>query len=307
MSNSDVESVTSDRSLTEPTLNSIYDSKDLLDENNANNDVYNDLNEGIAKLTSNTERAIQQQKQENNSRYSLFSPAAAVPAIFKLAILGITGILFAKLSEQIHDNNLQLTAKVVYRPIELSAKLIRAVFFKSQLFKNSSSIDILDQYSSLIGFVWGIVLGLTQPVLDLLFPAAYNQRLFRFTTVRSSGIDFSAIVRATIVLLGISFGLRKVDWESSLQASIALAALNPCVWLLLDSTISGLVGGWAIAAVATSSVIVFDEANNINHLHNFFDFSGKNYDNLAVCLFTSSFFFCSLIIYGNLGRFLFKD
>ena len=282
--------------LTAPSLNAIYDSS-LLDENDATNDVYNGFDQDVAKMSSRTHvqisssRPLREKLKNKNLWMLLFG---------KICVLGLSGIAFVNISENIHDNHL-LTSNAASRPFALSCKVATEVF---------DSPEIPTTY---IAFAWGVVLGTAQPVLDLIFPDCFTTKLFHLNSEKSSSssiVAFSSIVRATIVPLGISFGLRNVDWESTLQASIAFSSLNICVWLLLDSTISGFIGCSSLAVLATASVVVFDDSNNVNDWKQVMDFQGLlagDQEFLALNMFTASFFFCLLIIYGKIGRFLFRE
>lgn len=249
--------------LTRPTLDSIYDSSELLNENDENNDVYSQFSEDLATSKS------------HSGHRSPSAPPSSLSVLLRLFLVGLSGILFAKVTEHMHDNNLQLTSHLVYKPFELTHNFSKRFFGR----------DIPKEF---VDFFFGIILGLIQPTLDLLFPKSFSLRIFTSSTKNHMIVDFNSIVRSTIALLGISFGLRKIDWESSLQSSLAFSFVNPCVWLLLDSTISGFIGCSLTALLY--SLIVFKESTN---------------DYLVEFLFIASYFFISLLIYGKIGRFLF--
>lgn len=288
--NSSKDSQSKDTMMTMSSLNSIFDSNSLMDENDKNNDVYVGLQSEIEKLRFASESAKKKYWKSKKSVSHL---------IGNLVILGISGVLFVKLSDNIRDNNKNFTSEIILRPFAVTSKFISSVL-------DIHNSELLTTYT---GFIWGVVLGVFQPLLDVVSPECFTNKLFNFKSSKSENtIEFSTIIRSTIVLLGISFGLRHVDWESTSQASLAFSFLNPCVWLLLDSTIAGFISCTIFAFVATTLVLVFDRSEHMNDLSQILDYHKllTDKDQLASMLFIASFFFCSLIIYGKLGRFLFS-
>lgn len=230
--------------LTSPTLNSIYE-EDLLKEG-PDNDLYLDLDADI---------------QHAPKVAAPLSPTPLPLTLLKLVLLGAAGVVAGTVSQHVW---------LAATPLDF----VDAVVLK---------LAGTPVPWAVVCFAAGIALSFAQPVVDRALPPAFSRKLFRFA--RSPGTasplaEALLVVRAAMVLLGILYGLRAVPWQSELQALVAFVLLDPCVWLLLDSTLSGL---FACAGLAV--VVAWDSE-------------------LAAGLSRGSFFFCLLIVFGKLGRVL---
>ncbi|KAH3676033.1 hypothetical protein WICMUC_002329 [Wickerhamomyces mucosus] len=201
--------------------------------------------------------------------------------IFKnFVILGNTGILFNKLSEQIHDNHI-LHKNLLNIPLTLTGQILK----------------YLNVPDLVIFALQGIVFGSILPLLDYLIFQNYEnvKRKKSFNDVYSPG----SIIRSLIAFLGVAFAVRKIEWNSSIQASFAWTLLNPCLWLLLDSTISGFLTSLIGAIVASAILVLFGQDSlPLDWFH--------DYEMLAILLWLSNFFFFGLIIFGKIGRYLYQ-
>ncbi|OBA21572.1 hypothetical protein METBIDRAFT_32073 [Metschnikowia bicuspidata var. bicuspidata NRRL YB-4993] len=105
----------------------------------------------------------------------------------------------------------------------------------------------------------------------------------------------SDLVRSLIAFLGISYAIRNMQWKSSLQMALTWSLLNPGLWLILDGTLNGFMG--SIAVAFGGSAVIYAQSGS--------QFTGDSESLFSIFLFIASFFFCGVIIFGKLGRFLF--
>lgn len=142
----------------------------------------------------------------------------------------------------------------------------------------------------------GFLLSFTLPTLDTIMPLAWTKRLLSSSPdpYKRSNIT-NDIFRSLIAFLGISYAIRHIEWQSPLQMAMAWSLINPALWLLLDGTINGFIASSAVAFGGSGLVYLKNGADQL----------GNQDDILTVFLFIASFFFCGVIIFGKLGRFLF--
>ncbi|RPA78606.1 hypothetical protein BJ508DRAFT_416474 [Ascobolus immersus RN42] len=155
----------------------------------------------------------------------------------------------------------------------------------------------------------GIALGLALPALDRVLKSATKKGNGKS---EDSG-EWNVIVRSIGAFIGIAFAIRKLSWESALQASLTLALVNPFLWYLVDRTRPGF---WFAAGIAVfGTVIVQNTAPNSIQLPQTLastvngDVVFGNWTNEGVALATwiASVLFCSSVTFGNVGRlFAFK-
>lgn len=156
------------------------------------------------------------------------------------------------------------------------------------------NLGAVDQFLLLV--LEGLLLSFIVPVLDNLLPKGCSKRLLSSNPDPYHRANLTNdIIRSLIAFLGISYGIRHIEWESSLQMATAWSLINPCLWLLLDGTISGFVAS-AVVALVGSAVIYGQSGVN---------FTGDVRSLVTIFMFIASFFFCGVIIFGKLGRFLF--
>lgn len=87
-------------------------------------------------------------------------------------------------------------------------------------------------------------------------------------------------------MLGVAFGIRKIEWSSSLQASGAWFLLNIVLWMFFDGTPSMLLGCLGIGTIA--SVTSYRDVTEFSQMLYFMDF-----------------YFLGLLLFGKLGRYLY--
>ncbi|ODV97147.1 hypothetical protein PACTADRAFT_74709 [Pachysolen tannophilus NRRL Y-2460] len=110
--------------------------------------------------------------------------------------------------------------------------------------------------------------------------------------------NYETILRSTVAVIGISYGLKKIEWESSLQASISWSLLNPCLWLLLDGTWYGFLSNSFVSCTMMVLGLVFGDTNK--NLVDLFDL-----EELSKILWLGSFSFIGMLIFSKVGRYLF--
>ncbi len=287
--NSSIKRTESEVNLTTPALYSFFDESDISnDENiNVNSELISQLDFITgAPIKSNPERKKGKSfsfPQTHHQGQNPISSPLSIKKIFKLvgfyisrfAILFLVGIAYTAFANNIHDNHF-LTPQFLTHPLTLSS------------------------YSTLSLPIWlfagleGIVLGSLLPIFDYLI----GQQFTTSNLDGKAGNDFSSILRASCAFLGIGYGIRKIDWTSSIQAALSWALLNPCLWFIIDGTFSGLVFCGVISSAFTFFIGQIDREN----------FTLLNGEEIwVVYVWICSFFFCGLIIFGNLGRLLFKS
>lgn len=153
---------------------------------------------------------------------------------------------------------------------------------------------IADQFLALA--LEGLLLSFILPALDNIMPLVWTKRLLSSSPdpYRRSNLA-NDIIRSLIAFLGISYAIRHIEWQSSLQMAMAWSIINPALWLLLDGTINGFMASFVVAFGGSAIV----------YMKNGVDYLDDQESTFTTFLFIASFFFCGVIIFGKLGRYLF--
>lgn len=231
-------------------------------------------------------------------------PHLAVPVLVaKIATLAVAAFLYNSLTTHIHNQHIETLSG--FKPLLVTNKVL-ANFVTS--LKPSSLLRCLvpepvDAVVSLTAE--GMVMGLMHPFMDRVLPGPLTKRLLTSNPNRrrtAPAALFHDLMRLVVTFLGISYAVRKVEWSSSLQVLIVWLLLNPGLWLLLDGTISGFISSVVVAALACLGVYV----QSYDAIHSFLNSVLLDQEDFyAIWLWTGSFFFCGLILFGKLGRALF--
>lgn len=145
-------------------------------------------------------------------------------------------------------------------------------------------------------FLEGLALSSIVPVLDKLMPVWGTARVLSSNPDPKHRANLTSdIIRSLIAFLGISYAIRNIQWKSSLQMAMTWTLLNPGLWLILDGTLNGFVGSITVAMLG--SAVIYVQSGST--------FTGDSESLFSIFLFIASFFFCGVIIFGKLGRFLF--
>ncbi|KAL4906529.1 hypothetical protein BDW74DRAFT_133948 [Aspergillus multicolor] len=128
-------------------------------------------------------------------------------------------------------------------------------------------------------------------------------------------LSWSAVVRSVGAFVGIAFAMRRTPWESTTQASLTLALVNPVLWYLIDRTKTGFflsttlaIGGMGLLLGLKPDLIPANEssASAIPALNGTGAeaalVSGLTQESMAVRTWIASVLFCACVCFGNIGR-----
>ncbi|KAK9240411.1 insulin-induced protein-domain-containing protein [Lipomyces kononenkoae] len=141
--------------------------------------------------------------------------------------------------------------------------------------------------------VLGVFLGALLPFVDSISPAILGPK--KSSSTGSSMFAWNPIVRAVGIFIGVSYGIRRLPWTSTLQGAVVLAFLNPILWFALDTSANGFILSSLTAILGTG---VFAWA----YPSHFPDSTGWTEDYISVATWIASIFFCSSICFGTIGR-----
>lgn len=242
--------------LTKPTLYSIYD-EDIT--KSASNDLYNYLTTPSGASPSSENINIKEQLPHSHKRYD-----TGFRCILNSVILFVFGIAYHAVSLELYDNH-DLSGNITSQPLYIGAKVSKLI---------SGGIFPPWFTYGLEGIILGSILPLTDSYFDLK-PQLKKANLL-------------SIIKNVNVLLGVTYGIRKLEWSSSLQASGAWFLLNIILWLFFDGTLSML---FVCTLIASSS--------------SYLCYLMLHFDN-GVLLYIADFYFLGNLLFGQLGRYLFN-
>ncbi|KAI9818127.1 MAG: hypothetical protein M1827_000752 [Pycnora praestabilis] len=131
------------------------------------------------------------------------------------------------------------------------------------------------------------------------------------------GAEWNPVVRSIGAFVGIAFAIRKLPWQSTLQASLTLSLVNPVLWYLVDrsragfilSTIVGLTGTALLLGINPDMVPAPTNVHNpalVRNVSQSIDGLGTGYfitnESVGVSTWIASVLFCSCVCFGNIGR-----
>lgn len=179
-----------------------------------------------------------------------------------ILILSLAGIGYHELSKNLHDNH-KLHPELASRPLLLGVQLSK--FFTGNMLPDWAAYA-----------VEGILFGSCIPLIDHIF------------FIKTRPTSWVSVLKTVNAMLGVTFGIRKVQWSSSLQAAIAWGLLNIILWLLFDGTVSMFVSCSGLGLL--SCVACYGDVTDKSQLLYFVDF-----------------YFLGLLLFGKLGRYLFSN
>lgn len=182
--------------------------------------------------------------------------------VFATSLLSVAGISYHELSRHLHDNHL-LHPDFASGPLSLGVELSNAL--------TGGRIPEWGAYA-----LEGILFGLAIPLMD---------HVLKLKTPHNS---IGSIIRIVNAMLGVTFGIRRVEWSSSLQAAGAWGLLNIILWLLFDGTKSMFIGCSSLGLLACASC--YQQVSDKSQFLYFMDF-----------------YFLGLLLFGKLGRYLFSQ
>ncbi|KAI9739543.1 MAG: hypothetical protein M1834_006259 [Cirrosporium novae-zelandiae] len=130
-----------------------------------------------------------------------------------------------------------------------------------------------------------------------------------------TGAEWGRAVRGIGVFVGVSFAIRKLPWESTIQATLTIFAVDPVIWYIIDrsqpgffiSTIFGIVGTAILLGI--NPALVPPPAQFSSHLsEGNTSYTGSpsgsliTVEQLSVWIWISSVLFCAAVCFGNVGR-----
>jgi len=143
----------------------------------------------------------------------------------------------------------------------------------------------------------GVALGSVLPWLDTWWDKQSNHgpQDHRQGDPRSSS-RWSSSVRSIGAFVGIAFAMRRLPWESTAQASLTLALVNPFLWYLIDRTKTGF---WLSAGVGLGGmgIILGLHPEIIPPAAGVFSQGA-----IAVGTWLASVLFSACVCFGNIGR-----
>ncbi|EHN02062.1 Nsg1p [Saccharomyces cerevisiae x Saccharomyces kudriavzevii VIN7] len=253
-------SFTAINTLTKPALFSFYDEDITRNEGN----VYDKA------LLSNASQ-LEMVPPSIAVRHERSSYAKIINFVAALFILFISGILFPMISECLFDND-QLVKGVIV------SFLKHGITIKNRIVAEPDMVPDWAVFGT-----EGIIFGSIVPFIDSFV------RHKRLPNTRSIAYKntLGSFIRCANTLLGIIFGIRKIEWSSSLQAAGAWSLLNIVLWLFFDGTLTVLFPGLAIGVI--SSLCCAQYASQLSQTLYFIDF-----------------YFFGFLMFSKLGRYLFN-
>ncbi|KAL2867967.1 INSIG family protein [Aspergillus lucknowensis] len=176
------------------------------------------------------------------------------------------------------------------------------------------------QYLGLWG-ITGVAIGNVLPLLDSYQDSGAADDMTREKRSNNDqdspelAISWPAVVRSVGAFVGIAFAMRRTPWESTTQASLTLALVNPVLWYLIDRTTTGFilsttlgVGGMGLLLGLKPDLIPSNETSasavpslNRTGLETAL-VAGITQESVAVRTWVASVLFCAIVCFGNIGR-----
>ncbi|KAL4873230.1 hypothetical protein BDV12DRAFT_160639 [Aspergillus spectabilis] len=173
-----------------------------------------------------------------------------------------------------------------------------------------------------VGFwgLTGVAVGNVLPWLDSYLDgaadgSAQEKRSGNSHDSAELALSWPAVVRSVGAFVGIAFAMRRTPWESTTQASITLALVNPVLWYLIDRTKTGFflsttlaLGGMGLLLGLKPDLIPSTEqtAPAIHSLNGTGPESTLaaviTQESVAVRTWVASVLFCACVCFGNIGR-----
>ncbi|KAF5096699.1 hypothetical protein D0Z00_002698 [Geotrichum galactomycetum] len=197
----------------------------------------------------------------SNQSVVRFSIGALVPRIIALFAIGV---VYGEIARNLHDNH------------SVPSDTLNVV---------------MSQNAAYFSAAWGtqgILLGFLLPLFDWIFSSTS-------VDFGKGGTDWSSIIRAVAAFLGIAYGVRKLPWESSMQAAAMWGLLNPFLWYILDATRNGFILS-SLVAIVGSSVFALLFPSHVPAAK----LDSPEY--ISVIVWIASAYFISSICFGNIGR-----
>lgn len=224
-------------------------------------------------------------------------PVMALKFIAKVAFLAVFAFIYNEVSQKLRNDHIKLD-KLTFQPLYVTEILLTNSLRTLKPLAYFTADPNLNYAAVLV--VQGLIMGVFHPIMDFAMPPHLNKRLLSSNPNPGKSNIFNDVLRSLITFMGISYAIRHIEWSSQLQVSIVWSLLSPGLWLILDGTLGGLVASLALSTygcllIYVTNVDVFRQYGKMLAPHEF----------TPIWLWTASFFFCGVIIFGTLGRALF--
>lgn len=251
--------------------------------NNSSNNI-NSENEQVEEYIENEELHIKAARRPSQAE----PPSQAFSAA-KLALVPVAAFLYNQITRNISTSHVDSYGEVI------SSYLARSVdrWKPFSAFAPQLGLTVVDD--ALFLFLEGLLLSIILPVLDRLAPNGLRRLLSLHPDPYRRSNLVNDLLRLAVTFLGISYAIRHIEWRSLLQMALSWSLVNPALWILLDGTVNGFVASAAVATVASGGI----------YLQNSSTFTRDRDGIITILLYVASFFFCGVIIFGKLGRFVF--
>ena len=187
------------------------------------------------------------------------------PVLFigKLAIVTVASFAYNKFTQTIHMLQINQGGNQV-KPILFLNLFLSRFAYNLRPFQYFESLqnpeDLLHIVDLILAYlIQGLGMSVLHPVMDVVLPKKFSERLLslapqlsRKELQRSNLI--SDLLRLFVTFLGILYAVRRIEWASAVQLLILWSLLNPCLWLLLDGTISGFLLS-TVAAIGSIGIV----------------------------------------------------
>lgn len=273
--------------LLKPSLYGIYNTSSAsLSKENEEVEEYIDGTELHINAKEKHQGSVKPSTENSTPRTKSTPVQSAAWLAVRLVVVAGAAFAYNEVTKNIHATQSEINGA------RINAYLVRFIdsWKPFQLFLGSNKAA--DRFLALA--LEGLLLSFFLPTLDSLMPLTWTKRLLSSSPdpYKRSNLA-NDIVRSLIAFLGISYAIRHIEWKSPLQMAMTWSLINPALWLLLDGTINGFVASFAVALGGSAIVYLKNGALNDQE------------DTFTTFLFIASFFFCGVIIFGKLGRYLF--
>ncbi|EJS43483.1 nsg1p [Saccharomyces arboricola H-6] len=253
-------SYTAINTLTKPALFSFYDEDITRNEGN----VYD---KAFLSNTSQLEMVLPSGAVKHEK--SLY--AKIINCITAFFVLFIVGIIFPMVSECLYDNDKLTKGRIAFF-------LKHGITIKNKIVAEPDMVPDWAVFGT-----EGVIFGSIVPFIDYLVRHQHRPNT-RLSVYKNT---FGSFIKCVNALLGIIFGIRKIEWASSLQAAGAWSLLNIVLWLFLDGTSTVLLSGLVVGMISAFSCAQYAPQ-------------------LSQTLYFIDFYFFGLLMFSKLGRYLFN-
>ncbi|KAG7191335.1 uncharacterized protein KQ657_003540 [Scheffersomyces spartinae] len=286
----------SEVNLIRPALYSIYNTDSVTELSKDDEDNASFIEFATKEQLKKHEQQRQQEVLMKNKRTLV---EEIIITIVKLACMGASAFFYNCLVSYITSR--QIDSTEFQQQFNISKGFLQRFIAGFRISRHVDWIPSkLDSIDEIVGLLFqGLVMSLFHPLMDSILPSSMTRRLLLSNPDAAKSLRqnfFNDSLRAVVAVLGVSYAIRKIEFNSMWQMSVVWSLLNPSLWLLLDGTLSGFIAS-TIVTLAGCVRIYFQNKKACQALA--LSMSSEYH---AIWLWISSFFFCGVIIFGKLGR-----